>query len=423
MTKKLAHSPLGASTCERWWNCPGSVKKIQSAPAEKPNYYMAEGSVAHKVAEEILRGVLANESKDMYEPIIGTHMPFDGHKILITDEMIDAAYVYVDYILQQIKDHHIPKKSINIEHRVQVDKTRQLFGTADCDMHNIYQILVNDFKYGAGTFVPTKGNKQLQYYALGSYLMRSKLIREEISEVHMSIVQPRMKGIDKTVIPIEELTDFHHELLIRADKAIEQLDVPEPELELNAGHWCIDHFCPVRNDCAAFKKYRSDETGTELALLADAVDARSLSTLDWTPENVAKMYANIDILKTFIKDIEAEARRLANQGGLPGYKIVQTEGKRAWVDEAKVKLFVEKLGDDAYMTKLKSPAQLEKAVKAHNKSAAYEDQIIDTQDLAKLWHKPITGDTVVPESDSRPDAKPDVLKDFQDVVDAEIINI
>ena len=49
-----AHSELGASSCERWWNCPGSVAASRGMP-NRSSPAAELGTAAHEVAELCLR--------------------------------------------------------------------------------------------------------------------------------------------------------------------------------------------------------------------------------------------------------------------------------------------------------------------------------------------------------------------------------
>ena len=48
------HSSIGASVCERYWHCPGSITlfgHLKSAPS----FYAAQGTVAHEIGERFLK--------------------------------------------------------------------------------------------------------------------------------------------------------------------------------------------------------------------------------------------------------------------------------------------------------------------------------------------------------------------------------
>ena len=47
------HSALGASSCKRWWHCPGSVSLSAGLPNESSDA-AREGTAAHALAEQCL---------------------------------------------------------------------------------------------------------------------------------------------------------------------------------------------------------------------------------------------------------------------------------------------------------------------------------------------------------------------------------
>jgi hypothetical protein len=74
---KPAHSPLGASSMERWQNCPGSIRLSRGIPNTE-SVYAQEGTKAHELAERILT---TGEIPPDTDP-----------------EMLEAVLVYVNYI-------------------------------------------------------------------------------------------------------------------------------------------------------------------------------------------------------------------------------------------------------------------------------------------------------------------------------------
>lgn len=417
--KDNEHSDLSPSTCERWWRCPASIRAVAKLPEQKPNFYMAEGTVAHTVAETILRGMINREDKDIYEPIVGQIVKQDGHKVPITKEMIDAAYQYADYVLDTADENFIAFKSINIEQRVVVSEPRKLWGTSDVNMASTYTLFVDDFKYGAGTYVPVLDNKQLRYYALGAYRGMKKPEREKIQEVRVGICQPRMRGIDNEVIPIGDIIDFEAELIYRA-KETEKEDAP-----YNPGPWCVNHFCPVRMNCQAYAEYRNKEVEVDLQeMAAEFIETGTAITIanEPTPEQVARLYAAIPMVEDFISQIKDRAMALGMAGNLPGHKVVQNYGNRVLsVDESELQALLNGKIELYEEPKLKTPAGIERAIKAYNRDR--KDDKIDLSIMRSIAHKPPTKLALVEEGDPRPAYKPDVLEDFKgDVIDVQELN-
>ncbi|MDE2020994.1 MAG: DUF2800 domain-containing protein, partial [Patescibacteria group bacterium] len=86
----IFHSPLGASSAERWLHCPGSIalaKKIVLPDAEESEY-AKEGTAAHEAAAFCLKNDF-----DSWE-IIG--QDFGG--IICTREMAEALQIYISHV-------------------------------------------------------------------------------------------------------------------------------------------------------------------------------------------------------------------------------------------------------------------------------------------------------------------------------------
>lgn len=393
--KKLDHSPYSASTCGRWWYCPGTIKMSKAIPETPPTPYMVEGTLAHHVAEQVAKGVLAGESKALRDPIIDTVKTIDGLKVAVTREMIDCAYEYYGMIEDVMLQYGIPKKSVQFERSVVVSKERELWGTSDWSGNSVEVIASLDFKYGAGTFVKADKNKQLQYYALGVYEEMPESEKEKISTVVYGICQPRMNNIYVVEQPIEDLMAFKDELFYRRN-AIDA--TPD---KLVPGDHCSDYFCPAKGVCPAYQKWLKDESDYDIQAMAELVTTPA--ALEFTPEQIATAYSNIDRLKQLIKDVEAEALRYAMAGNLPGHKAVKKYGTLAWKPGAQAKLKSSGLlNDDCFKSPdLKTPTQLKK--------------VLGAELIEKYAEKPHSGFEVVPETDKRPAFKNDALEDFSDI--------
>ena len=85
------HSEIGASKADRWPFCPGS-RRLCRGRAKTPEIYMAEGTVAHHIAEVCLA-----ENK-VPDDFMFQVFQQDGFEIEVTDEMLSAVQVYVDVI-------------------------------------------------------------------------------------------------------------------------------------------------------------------------------------------------------------------------------------------------------------------------------------------------------------------------------------
>ena len=120
----------------------------------------------------------------------------------------------------------------------------------------------------------------------------------------------------------------------------------------------------------------------------------------------------LDMLEDWCNAVRRLAHTMAEQGStIPGYKLVEKIGNRAWATEDEDKLVadlkkVAGLSDDEIVTrKVKSVAQIEKVLGAKRKN------LIDN-----MWLRPVKGTNLVSEAKSdRPAAKGKAETYFQEI--------
>src|SRR5208282_4985514 len=113
------HSPLGASSAERWMKCPGSVRLIQSLqlPETDEPDYRREGTAAHEAAAHCLR-----LDKDAWE-VIGDNF----FNTPVSVEMADAIQIYLD----TVRPLQTPVAQVFIEYRISSSDHELFYGTVD----------------------------------------------------------------------------------------------------------------------------------------------------------------------------------------------------------------------------------------------------------------------------------------------------
>jgi len=335
------HSILSASSCERWWNCPGSVNACKDIP-NPTSVYAAEGTVAHALAEEFLR----NPKQDL-DKLIGTTRVQEGFKIEITEEMVDAVLDYNDYILKIQQDLGDPLMFLEEEISLDLEGVdADLFGTSDCTMVVPFKTLhIFDLKYGKGKRVSAWENKQLMYYGLG------KALQEDCAEIVLHICQPRVEdGFSSYAMTDEDMRQFHVELKERAKEAM------DPKAPLVPGDHCRSSFCPNRMRCPALHGLARDLTVRDFSAPA-VVDTLSI-------DHIIKVLKYEDTVKDWMKQVREHAKELMVQGeNVPGYKVVQSLGHAKWIDpDIVVAEFEDEHGDSIFEKKLLSPAKIEKLI-------------------------------------------------------------
>lgn len=376
-TEKPIHSPIGASSMHRWSVCPGSVR-LSAGIESTSSKFAEEGTLAHEIAAHYL-----------------THQTWRSD---CDDEMKEAVTVYTDTVARDLKDPidvvFLVEKGFDLSNLY-----KNLYGTADCVIYYPGQKLlrVYDYKHGIGVVVDVadkdgKPNSQLAYYALGALMT----INAGVDQVELVIVQPRAAHPDGPVrrfrMPAYELLDFAADLVAFAKKT------EDPNAVLKAGDHC--KFCPAAFKCPEISNKALEAAKTQSTPLTE-VDSKTISD-----------YLNkIDQIEAWIESVRRHAfNELKNGNKIPGYKLVAKKAVRKWACEQDVKRFLEQnlMGNTMRecMTdpELKSVAQVEKALG--------KKTLEDIGGLDRFIVSISSGDTVVPESDSRPEVKRDAASQF-----------
>jgi hypothetical protein len=352
----------------------------------RSNPHSRAGTAAHHVAEQCLKNEVEPETFLGQEIEVveeeGTYM------VEVDDDMVEGVKVFVDYCrsLKSTVGLTWTETPITL---ASLNPPEEMMGTADFMHYNpeTKTLHVPDFKYGRGVVVEAKNNPQLKYYGLGAVLAVGKGL--EIEHVQLTIVQPRAFHPEGVVrhdnLDYLDLLDFAEDLLAAAKRT------QDPEAPLHAGSHC--RFCPAAGFCPEQR-----EMVQALAQISFEADTPAL------PPDPAKMpvpvlanvLANIDVLEEFIKAAKAHGQRLLEEGSVSpealGQKLVARRANRRWADEEKIELWLRGRGlaSEMYVTKLKSPNQVEQLLGKGKKDLPKE-----------LIVKPDTGYTMVPLSDKR----------------------
>lgn len=354
--------------------CPGSIQLIASLPSgalTKAGPEAAKGTAAHTLCETCL-----TTDTDAWEHT-GTTINVGELNFVVDENMTTAVQVYVDFIRQIIAEN---PGTYYVEKRLRSKLHPQAFGTADFILLGPGVIIVIDYKHGEGVVVePNKA--QLRYYGyMGYETFRSEVdVGTNNPRVVLYIVQPRIphpKGpIRKHEETGESLVSWFTDVVVPAMRETEN-----PDALLQIGEHC--RFCPAKNHCPAMR--------------SEAVSFKASGpTPTLTEDEIADLMVRGKALVKFVKSIEEEAFRRAQSGKrIPGYKLVHKQASRSWKGEEAEKAVAEKFGDDAFTKPvLKSPAEIEK--------------MPGGKAVATRWaSKPLTGLTLAPEEDSRPETKP-----------------
>ena len=344
------HATLGASTANRWMNCPGSVALSEGMP-NVSSVYAEEGTAAHALAELSLRG---NHTHTFVDPHTFVGTTIEGMEV--DEDMADNVGVYVDYVRQFRQIAGAPTWVESKFNLALLNPPAPMFGTADFvayDPRN-RQLHVVDLKYGQGVVVEVKGNKQLRYYALGALLAHSDL---QVDTIEITVVQPRALHPDGFIrsetVAYEELIGFAGDLLDAARRT------QEPDAPLVTGSHC--RFCAAIAICPAKHAEAQSIAQTEFSAMPAAVPPAP-DTLP--PEVFADVLAKAPILEAWLTAMRAEAmRRLERGEEVQGFKLVAKRATRKFTDGDDAIEYLKASGfneDEIVEKKIKSPAQIEK---------------------------------------------------------------
>lgn len=375
--KSRAHALLSASSAARWLACPPSA--VAAAAYENTSSeYAAEGTMAHEVAEIVVSGSIRPETGR------------EGFAPEVTQEMLDCAAGYRDYIQEQLKSDDAV---VMLERRVDFSEyVPDGFGTCDCIIIQGNTLTIIDYKYGRGVQVSAVGNPQMRLYALGA--LNDYGIAYDIERVEMHIYQPRINNISTDAMTVEELTTW-------AEKVVKPTaaKAAKGKGEYKAGAHC--KFCPHAGRCRALTKTCTEYVNTHGLRVGVPVLA---------PHEVAEVLAMEPLVSLWLKRVKDQALSTMLEGGeVPGYKVVEgRQGARRWTDEHQVATLLDNAGytrDEYTTTTIFSPAGMDKAL---GKKKVEEL-------LGSCVERSPGSPTIVPVSDKRPpyDREAEAKKDFE----------
>lgn len=368
-----SHALLSASRAERWLNCPPSARLEEKFDEAAPSKYAEEGTLAHEIAEVMLR------ARFMITPVDDCTKELRKLKKsnLYKAEMDEFLRTYLDYVTDQLVEakHKTKDAVILLEERLDFSRwVEQGFGTGDSVIIADGVLEVIDLKYGQGVSVYAEKNPQLMLYGLGALEKYDMLY--DIHTVKLTIVQPRQERIDSWETTPEDLFTWGEEV-VRPTAALAYTGKGETK----CGHWC--KWCRVKGMCAKLAQANLDLAKDEFKepqLLSD--------------ERLAEIFQQIPMLQDWASAVADYLLKQALAGkNIPGYKVVEGRTQRKWADEEQVKeiLSVDHSPEEYTVTKLAGIPAIEKLLKKDF-----------TPLLGDLVVTPPGNPTLVPISDKRP---------------------
>jgi len=394
------HATLSPSSRHRWGACPGSVREEAKYPSGDVSSPAAiDGTHSHTLLERCLK--LDMSAKHL----IGVEMQDHEGTFTVDDERAARVQVALDYIASR------PGEPFS-EHRVDpaflVGRT-DLAGTVDVRLVDQNAVELIDYKDGIGV-VEAKCNPQLEQYALGVLADMEKFHRS-VDTVTMTIVQPRnavrgLPTISSHTVPASYILNDVRARIIEQARATDDPNAPL----IPGDKQC--RWCKAKGSCSALANNVMKEVGVMFQPVTVSTDIAQQATdkdpATMTGEQLQQILEAAPLMRQMIEAVEAEAQRRLEAGTpVPGFKLVNGRGSRAWtlpeeqMAEKLVKMGIPK--GAVYETKMVSPAKVEKLTwekRDGTKVSLSPRQLrtIDQEYVSKVVGKP----TIAPESDSRP---------------------
>jgi len=401
-----AHALLAPSSAKRWMTCTPSAR-LEATMPEKDTAYTREGTIAHAMAEAILRDLLA-QGQDTMPTSYQYFTSNNAIEELCTacqlegfdwKEMAETVYdnyvrlVYEAYLGAKLED---PDAELLIEARLKLSEfIPEGFGSSDAVLIYGDTLEVFDLKYGKGVKVDAENNAQMMCYALGAYCGPGELY--DINTVRMTIIQPRLRHESSCSIHVVDLM-FWGEKVLKPAAAL----AFRGEGEQVPGEHC--RFCKVAAQCRRLADYTLGVTQqqTEPGLMS--------------LEDIAQLLPHFSTIKSWISSVEEFALEAALEGDtIPGYKVVEGRSIRKISNAAEAIQRLEGAGIPAenYLkpAELKTITDLEKTLTKKGFKTILGDLVI----------KPEGKPTLVEEADPREPLNR-AARDFKDIIETPFNN-
>jgi hypothetical protein len=385
VTGKPTHSRRGPSSSNRWLNCTGSVRLIESfgLHEEESSEPAARGTVCHHVAAQCLMS-----GKEAWE-FAGQQFRVDQHVFEIDEEMVPWIDEFVAYVRKVFRQYEPQGAILYVETEVSSEYDPEAYGTADIRIEVPGVVLIiMDAKFGIVRVEPT--DEQLRLYGYYAYEMRGVRMTGdgEPKEILLVVGQPRLPREsdhfrEHSCKPKELEEWFFGTVLGKLQ------ETRDPNALLTMGDHCT--WCPAlkAGKCPAWSKQTRD--------LPVEVAANIMSN-----EQLAEFRKMRKLVTKFFEGVDGEVfTRLRLGQKIPGAKLVNKTGDRVWsetgtieIEGVETTLPVSRILEAQYGAaaktdpKMKSPAQIEKLPGGKALTSRYA-------------YKPDTGMTVADDDDAR----------------------
>lgn len=386
MTEENKHAVLSASSSHKWLVCTPSARLEEKFP-NKTSEYMAEGTLAHEIAEFKVRAYFL-------EPLSKATYTRRLNKLKGKEHFSQEMLVHTDTYLEYIKGEALKTKStpfVALEQKVDFSKfVPEGFGTADCIMISQNTLHVIDFKYGKGVKVEAEDNPQMKLYALG--VLEQYGMFYDIKNIRMSIVQPRIDNIAEFEMLKDELLKWGETIVKpQAQKAFMGLG------NFVQGEHC--KFCKAKGAC----EFRAKENTKAIEEIQSSYNGVISNT------DLGEILTKTDGVEQWLKDLRGYAlEQLLKGENVPGWKAVEGKSNRKIVDIDKAFEILEANGFEQALLYERKPITLTQLEKVVGKTKLKET-------IGDYIEKPKGAPTLAKESDKREPFKVSAIEEFKNL--------
>lgn len=391
------HSSLSPSKAAMWLNCARSVAANAGEEDLGDPAFRRLGTAMHEFRETaLLRGV------DAFD-LVGETVFVDGEEFELDDEQAFALQGGIDRI-RGFGGQLFTEQRVDLSPWLGEGQS----GTMDTGIVLPDLIVVNDYKNGFSV-VPVESNEQLMLYALGFWNSIARHLTSATKFLLM-IDQPNAfgGGIKEWEVSLEELLKFGERARVAAMRTADPYATGSPSP--SACRWCR-----AKAKCGDIAQYILNLFGLTMSDFDDDLIGCGPELPkydDLTPEQRVALINHGSMIKQWLEAISYRTLQDALRGEpTPGKKAVYGKpGNRKFRDESVAKTTVLEFFDPevVFTTKLKSPAQLEKAV---GKKAF--------QNLEGLVSRADPKPVLVDANDPREAIPPENVSDMFDELDAD----
>ena len=401
---------LSPSKRSRWALCPGSIREEAKYPEQNSGPAAVDGTHSHTLLEHCIK--TGEHPLSLTGKSVVDH---DGH-FVVDATRAERVMVALDYIEKRVAEYNglcevISETRVDPAHLL---GRNDLSGTVDVQILGGDTLELIDYKDGMG-IVSAEGNLQLEQYAYGVLAGYKLPINGvyPIKTVRMTIIQPKlalrgMPAITSHTVTVKDLLTNMGTIVAQAAAT----DNPDAPLVPGEGQ-C--KFCRAKGSCSALASNVMKEVGIMFQpVVSQTLDVAQQSA-DKDPSKmddaqITQIMEAAPLMRQLLEGVEAEAlRRLKAGQTIPGLKLVNGRGSRAWaLSEAEMAEKLVKMGipkGAVYETKLVSPAKAEKLTWVVKRAGVEENRTLTERQLNRMeqeYVSKLAGKlTVALESDDR----------------------